>query len=368
MSLQNRVSIYKKIESLRRRPLLVYVTSKREGVHAEMSSDALPYVIEQLEALPPNTRRLDLLISSFGGDPMTAWRIMSLIRQRVRSVSVLIPQSAYSAATLLALGADSIVMHPNGHLGPVDMQVSISSAFGGRRNFSTEVIIAFLDFVRESLKITDQEHIRALFDSVCKEIGPLGIGFSVRSAKLSVDLGERLLALHMKDDDSRSKLRALVENMSRQFQSHSYPINRTEAIDIGLKISNRNKNLEGLMWEVWLDLEEEMKERTPFDPVLELLASSQASKLLSPVPQLGLPYNAPSPNYSADIDKITAKSVDIDPVDFEVETGLIESARTNHACTVKGKILSCRTPDLMIQYNAVMTFKGWLKQSVGATQ
>jgi len=283
-------------------------------------------------------------------------------------VSVLIPQSAYSAATLLALGADSIVMHPNGHLGPVDMQVSISSAFGGRRNFSTEVIIAFLDFVRESLKITDQEHIRALFDSVCKEIGPLGIGFSVRSAKLSVDLGERLLALHMKDDDSRSKLRALVENMSRQFQSHSYPINRTEAIDIGLKISNRNKNLEGLMWEVWLDLEEEMKERTPFDPVLELLASSQASKLLSPVPQLGLPYNAPSPNYSADIDKITAKSVDIDPVDFEVETGLIESARTNHACTVKGKILSCRTPDLMIQYNAVMTFKGWLKQSVGATQ
>ncbi len=38
------------------------------------------------------------------------------------------------------------------------------------------------------------------------------------------------------------------------------------------------------MWEVWLDLEEEMKERTPFDPVLELLASSQASKLLSPVP------------------------------------------------------------------------------------
>ncbi len=80
-----------------------------------------------------------------------------------------------------------------------------------------------------------------------------------------------------------------------------------------------------------------------------------------------MPYNAPSPNYSADIDKIKAESVDVDPVDFEIETGLIESPRANHVCTVKGKIMSCRTPDLVIQYNAVMTFKGWLKQSAVAT-
>lgn len=122
MALQERLAIYNKIETHRKRPLLVYVTSKRDGVNASMATDALPLLIDQLDTLPDGTTELDFLIVSFGGDPMVAWRIMSLIRQRgIDKVSVLIPQSAYSAATLLALGANEIVMPPNGHLGPIDM-------------------------------------------------------------------------------------------------------------------------------------------------------------------------------------------------------------------------------------------------------
>ena len=112
---------------------------------------------------------------------------MSLIRQRVDRVSVLIPQSAYSAATLVALGADEIVMHPNGHLGPVDMQITTWSE-GRRRDFSTEDITAFLDFVRDELHITDQRHLRRLFEITCRDVGTLGVGFTARSSKLAVRL------------------------------------------------------------------------------------------------------------------------------------------------------------------------------------
>ena len=166
---------------------------------------------------------------------------MTLIRERIEKVSVLIPQSAYSAATLVALGADDIIMHPNGHLGPVDMQITTTGE-RGPQNFSTEDISAFLDFVRDNLKITDQEHVRMLFEITCREVGSLGIGFTARSSKLAVDLGERLLAMHMKDDDTRSKLRTIVENMSRKFQSHAYPVSRTEALDIGLPVSKERDN------------------------------------------------------------------------------------------------------------------------------
>ena len=82
-----------------------------------MATDALPSLIKQFDVLPKNTKRADFMIVSYGGDPMVAWRIMSLLRERGIAVAVLIPQSAYSAATLLALGANEIVMHPNGHLG-----------------------------------------------------------------------------------------------------------------------------------------------------------------------------------------------------------------------------------------------------------
>jgi len=361
MSLTERTKLYQQIENLRKHPLIVYVTSKRDGASAYMSSDALPSIIRQLDTLPHGTNAVDFLIASYGGDPMVAWRIMTLIRERVKSVSVLIPQSAYSAATLVAFGANEIIMHPNGHLGPVDMQIS---TFGerGRQQFSTEDISAFLDFVRDDLKITDQKHVRALFEVTCKEVGSLGIGFTARSSKLAADLGERLLAMHMKDDDTRSRLRAIVETMSRKFQSHAYPVSRTEALDIGLPVNkNRNKSLERLMWSVWLDIESELKENMPFRPLHELLRSSQAAKLLSPVPQLDIPEHATAgSHYNTNITDVTgAVTARIDPVDFEFKSALVESSRLADAYVNKGKILACRKPDLVINYNVVTVSRSW---------
>jgi ATP-dependent protease ClpP protease subunit len=362
MSWDERIELYKKIEAHRKRPLIVYVTSKRNGAGAYMSTDALPQIIEQLDALPVDAKALDFLIVSYGGDPMVAWRIMTLVRQRVDEVFVMIPQSAYSAATLLALGADEIVMHPNGHLGPVDMQITMGGGGGQPRTFSTEDISAFLDFVRDNLKITDQEHVRALFEITCREVGSLGIGLTARSSKLAVDLGERLLALHMKDEDAASKLRSIVQNMSRKFQSHAYPVNRKEALDIGLPVNKeQDTELEKLMWDVWLNIEHQLKERIPFDAVIELLNSPEATKLLAPVPQLVIPPNVTSSaHYNTSIgDVMQHATVTVNPVDFEYTNALVESSRAGSRNVTKGKILACRTPDLMIKYNRVVRSLEW---------
>jgi Serine dehydrogenase proteinase len=369
MGLAERVELYKQIEAKRKRPLIVYVTSKRDGVNAFMSTDALPHIIEQIDKLPSGSRAVDFLITSYGGDPMVAWRIMSLIRQRIGKgkgkVAVLIPQSAYSAATLVALGADEIVMHPNGHLGPVDMQVTTFGEGGRPRHYSTEQITAFLDFVRDNLKITDQEHIRSLFEVICKEVGSLGIGFTARSSKLALDLGERLLALHMKDDESRSKLRSIVENMSKKFKSHNYPVSRIEALEIGLQVNKkRDEDLEKLMWSVWLDLEKDLKESRPFDDIQELLRSPEGHKLLAPIPQLTIPMVAsPTASFQTTMADVTgAANVAINPVDFEHINAVVESSRAAYAHVTKGKILSCRNPDLVLHYNRVVMSDEWEKQ------
>jgi hypothetical protein len=364
MGWHERVELYKKIEEHRKRPLVVYVTSKRQGIQTVMSTDALPFLIEQIDALPSDAKAMDFLIVSDGGDPMVAWRIMTLIRQRVDQVAVLIPQSAYSAATLVAFGADKIIMHPNGHLGPVDMQVRTFSQEGQPKNFSTEEISAFLDFVRETLRITDQEHIRILFEMTCKEVGSLGIGFTSRTSKLAIDLGESLLALHMKDDESRSKLRSIVSNMSRKFQSHAYPVSRKEAADLGLPVNDPpDQELDKLMWDVWLDLEAELEERTPFDPVFELLKNGEASKiLLAPVPQLDVPLAAPSSaHWQSGIKEVlqTADKSKVPPVPFVSKRAFVESRRFSHAYVTRGQILSCRTPDMVIRYSFATTSSQW---------
>src|SRR4051812_41704185 len=108
-------------------PILAYVTSTRPKAEAQMSIDAVRFVYEHLRLLPGKQERVGLLIHSFGGEPGTSWRLMNLLREYATSVSVLVPYQAFSAATLLALGADDIVMHPMAALGPTDP--SITGAF-----------------------------------------------------------------------------------------------------------------------------------------------------------------------------------------------------------------------------------------------
>ena len=53
-----------------------------------------------------------------------AERLVKILRSNFDEVNFLIPHSAYSAATMLALSGDSIVMHPSAVLGPIDPQVN----------------------------------------------------------------------------------------------------------------------------------------------------------------------------------------------------------------------------------------------------
>jgi hypothetical protein len=210
-----------------------------------------------------------------------------------------------------------------------------------------------------------------LFEVTCKEVGTLGIGFTARSSKLAIDLGERLLALHMKDDEDRSKLRSIVENMSRNFQSHSYAVSRREALEIGLPVKKESdRTLERLMWRVWIDLERELKEGIPFDPVFEVLNSSEGSKLLAPVPQIVVPKAAAvTAHYSASIkDVLDNSKITVNPVDFEFTNAIVESTRLAAIHTTRGKILATRNPDLTISYNMIQTSRAWATRAKAKTK
>ena len=150
--------------------------------------------------------------------------------------------------------------------------------------------------------------------------------------------------------------------MSRKFHSHAYPVSRKEALEIGLPVNKqRDPVLEKMMWDVWLNVEAQLKERIWFDPTMELLNSKQASKLLSPVPQLKVPPGANfASNFNTGIEQILANSQDTtDAVDFEYENALVESPRLAFRNVTKGKILGCRAPDLLIKYNRMVSSLEW---------
>jgi hypothetical protein len=74
------------------------------------------------ESLQEN-EKVALVIDSPGGDPAAAYRLATFLRDRCGGFVAVVPRRAKSAATLLALGADEIVVGEYGELGPLDMQL-----------------------------------------------------------------------------------------------------------------------------------------------------------------------------------------------------------------------------------------------------
>ena len=73
---------------------------------------------------------LHLVLSSPGGDGETAVRLVRAAQAHCRELSVIIPDQAKSAATLIALGAHHILMGTTGDLGPIDPQFILKEGGG----------------------------------------------------------------------------------------------------------------------------------------------------------------------------------------------------------------------------------------------
>lgn len=359
ISYDERVNLYNQIEKIRGRPLICYVTSSRNNASANMASDVIPEFAKQILSIPTTNKKVDILIVSNGGDPTVSWRIISLLRERFNEVGVLLPYAAYSAATLLSLGADEILMHPFSNLGPVDPQLSYRKRNNEPINFGSEDLSHFIEFVRKDVGISDQEQLEKAFELICKDVGAIPIGVAKRGTNLALSMGEKLLSLHMKD---KSKATAIAEALNKSFYNHGYPVGRSEAKSIGLSIIEPEPLLENLMWKIWENIETELECNKPFNPLEIIFNHQETASLLAPVPQIQLPTNLPpqiaQQAYNAILQQIQV--ISINPLDYEVTNATLESARCRSKFITKGKINAVRKPDMNIAVNIITTSCGWV--------
>lgn len=70
----------------------------------------------------PEGQHIALVVDSPGGDAKCAYQVARFIRRRCGGFTALVPEYAKSAATLLLLGAEKIILGENAELGPLDAQ------------------------------------------------------------------------------------------------------------------------------------------------------------------------------------------------------------------------------------------------------
>lgn len=111
------------IEAETNRRLIVYAADFKKG-----SPYAPPIIepddkvgfsdlVEGLEREP-----LDILIRSTGGLAEVAEELVGMLRANFESIRFVVPDRAMSAATLMCLAGDSIIMDERSFLGPIDIR------------------------------------------------------------------------------------------------------------------------------------------------------------------------------------------------------------------------------------------------------
>lgn len=280
-SAPDRADLIRSIEKLRGSNVICYLTSLRENVPAVIAHEHVRVFFDHLRLLPKRpSDKLDIFLVSNGGDSVVPWRLVSLFREFTSSFNVLIPFRAYSAATLIALGADEIVMHPFGEIGPIDP--TVTNAFNPKENgrslgISVEDLKAYVSFVKNTVGITHEDELVKTIEILAQQVHPLALGNVERFVNQSRITATKILKTHMKDNEH--VIRETVEMMGSKLYFHGHPINRKEAKeDVGLKITqNLDPELENLMWDLYLDFEREFENRNPFYPLGDLCSMAGAA-------------------------------------------------------------------------------------------
>ena len=264
---KSRIDVIKELQGKRNSRVISYIVNKKFHI----SDDAVQVIYTHLKNLNIKSHeKIDLFLHSLGGDGLVPWKLVNLFREFSENFEVLVPYKSYSAATLIALGADKIIMHRMGELGPVDPKVANEfnplNSHGVPIGINVEDVASYVSFVKEFVGITHEDELVQALNALTGNIHPLAIGNVHRFYTQSRMMAKKLLKLHMKDPKDKHDIEEISETLTSKLFFHGHPINRKEAVDLKLKIEEPSQEIENLMWQLYEMYEEEMEISKPFNP------------------------------------------------------------------------------------------------------
>ncbi len=255
-------------EEKEKRKLIVYVAKIGNQKSAINPDDIAP--IGSMLANCGCVENLDLMIHSPGGSGVTAEKIVEMCRSyTTKEFRVIVPNMAKSAATIISLGADKIVMGYCSELGPIDAQKFINIG-GITQQLSAQSFISARDNLIEKLneaKAKGEEYIGYLQQLSSSTVEPAFIEECKRELNFSIDLVKKWLPQYMlklknpelTTEQLERKAVTIAENLSSadvRF-AHGRMIGPKECESLGLNISilQKEDSSWNLLWEIYLRAE-----------------------------------------------------------------------------------------------------------------
>lgn len=242
MNKGDRINLIKQIEKKTDSTVLVYFTGDRPRFETRIGNDVIPKFYEHLSKIG-HQEKITLIIYTLGGITNAGFGIVNLIREYCNKFDVIVPFKCYSTGTLIALGANQILMSKVGQLSPIDPSTihplgpSIPSNPGlppKNAPINVEDVMGYFQLAKENGGVRAEDMVK-VFNMLADKIHPVVLG-AIKRSELQVEyMAKSLLKLHCDDDEKISKM---INELLRERFSHQYLITRREAKNIGLSIGD----------------------------------------------------------------------------------------------------------------------------------
>lgn len=195
------------------------------------------------------TMPLHVLLASPGGDGETAIRMVRSLQARCSELTAIIPDLAKSAATLLCLGANKILMGPGGDLGPVDPQFPVE----GRGLVSCKEIVAAVDEAER--RVNDNPATFPVFANLLSDVNMLMVE-QARSAlsRCEAQVYEALSCCDCHSPEDLDQLAATLKNpLIGDPATHSAVITAADLQSYGLPAESIDPASDDWqrIWQLW---------------------------------------------------------------------------------------------------------------------
>lgn len=258
---------------------------------SSMSSSDIASFADILKSVS-GAEQINLILHSPGGDGTIVEKMVDMCRSHLsgnnRKLRVIVPNIAKSAATVLALGADSILMGYCSELGPIDPQVPISVS-GMTQWVSALAFVQARDGLME--QIAEATKKKKPIAGLLQQLAGLNIPFTVEMLNwinFSEKTAETLLDKYMlrskfpKASTRKKKAREIATKLlSKQlFPVHGQFIDGPTASQLELEVEllDKSDQLWEKVWEYYIRCEVQMNmQLQPPMIKIKLFESSQMS-------------------------------------------------------------------------------------------
>lgn len=256
-SRNRRIELIRKIQEITKKKLIIYIDHPQHPLSMISKGDIVPFE----DILRTTTSdEADLMINSRGGEAEAAEKILFMCRKKfTKGFRVIIPNFAKSAATMLALGSDKILMSDTSEIGPIDPQVRV-----GQKYIPAQAYIGGLELIRH--KIKSQKDPYQLYLPMIDKIQPDLLDYCYTAVQESKEYAEEWLSKYMlRANKAKAKKAAEILSMNdvkQKFKSHGKFINYEQAQKIlgteNILVLDKKDELWNLIWELYCRAEQEV--------------------------------------------------------------------------------------------------------------